>query len=152
MAGRPIIITRWASQAGRSRAPLQPDYVGIDERSLPELLAFAPAFARHVRYIAADDHPDGNWSDFFLADSAIVLASMAMFDAAGHSRRFREASQQVRLQTSDALKVEGLQTLFDVILALLREVDAWYAAAERLPHEADADALRGLLASAVSGE
>jgi hypothetical protein len=149
---RPLIITRWASQAGRSRAALRPDYVGIDERTLPELLAFAPSFARHVRYIAADDEPDGNWSDFFLADSAMVLASMAVFDAAGRSRRFREASQQVRLETSDALKLERLQALFDVILALLREVDAWYAAAEGLPHNADADALRGLLASAISSE
>ncbi|MEA2886219.1 MAG: hypothetical protein QOD11_579 [Bradyrhizobium sp.] len=152
MARRPIIITRWASQADRSRAPLQPDYVGIDERSLPELLAFAPAFARHVRYIAADDRPDGNWSDFFLADGPMVLASMAVFDAAEHSRRFREASQQVRLETSDALKLERLQAVFDVILALLREVDAWYAALEGLSQDADPDALRGQLASAISGE
>ena len=86
MERRPIIITRWASQAGRSRAALQAGYVGIDERTLPELLAFAPSFARHVRYIAADDQPDGNWSDFFLADSAMVLASMAVFDAAERSR------------------------------------------------------------------
>jgi hypothetical protein len=151
---RPIIITRWASQAGRSRAALQPDYVGIDERTLPELLAFAPSFARHVRYIAADDQPDGNWSDFFLADSAMVRASMAVFDVAGRSRRFREASQQVRLETSDALKLERLQALFDVILALPKEVEAWYAAIEGLPQDADADAdaLRGLLASAISGE
>jgi hypothetical protein len=148
----PIIITRWASQAGRSRAALQPDYVGIDERSLPELLAFAPAFARHVRYIAANDRLDGTWSDFFLADGAMVLASMAMFDAAEHSRRFREASQQVRRETSDALKLERLQALFDVILALFREVDAWYAALEGLPQDAGPDALRGLLASAISGE
>jgi hypothetical protein len=149
---RPIIITRWASQAGRSRAALQPDYVGIDERTLPELLAFAPSFARHVRYIAADDRPDGNWSDFFLADSAMVLASMAVFDAAERSRRFREASEQVRLETSDALKLERLQALFDVILALPKEVEAWYAATEGLPQDADADALRGLLESAISGE
>jgi hypothetical protein len=149
---RQIVISRWASQAGRSRAALAPDYVGIDERSFPELLAFAPAFARQVRYIDVDNQPDGNWSDFFLADSAMVLASMAMFDAAGRSRRFREASQQVRLETSDALKLERLQALFDVILALPREVEAWYAAIEGLPHDADADALCGLLASAISSE
>jgi hypothetical protein len=148
----PIIITRWASQTGRARAALEPDYVGIDERTLPELLAFAPSFARHVRYVAADDRSDGNWSDFFLADSAMVLASMAVFDATERSRRFREASRQVALETSDALKFDRLQTLFNVILALPGEVDAWYAAAESLPHDAGADALRGLLASAISRE
>ena len=148
----PIIITRWASQTGRARAALEPDYVGIDERTLPELLAFAPSFARHVRYVAADDRSDGNWSDFFLADSAMVLASMAVFDATERSRRFREASRQVALETSDALKFDRLQTLFNVILELPGEVDAWYAAAESLPHDAGADALRGLLASAISRE
>ena len=60
---RPTIITRWATQAGRRRAALEADYIGIDERSFPELLAFAPSFGRHVRYVGIDDQPDGTWSD-----------------------------------------------------------------------------------------
>ena len=149
---RQIVISRWASQASRVRAALEPGYVGIDERSFPELLAFAPSFARHVRYVAADNRPDGDWSDFFLADSAMVLASMAVFDATDRSRRFHEASRRVQSENSDALKLEHLKTLFDVILALPRQVEAWYAAAETLRGDTAATALRALLASAIGRE
>jgi hypothetical protein len=149
---RRIIISRWATQAGRSRAPLDPGYVGIDERSLQDLLAFAPSFARHVRFIDADDQPDGNWSDFFLADSAMVLASIAVFDPADRARRFHDACLQVQSEPADALKFERLKTLFNIILALPWEVDGWYTAAQRLPDGAGGHALRALLASAIRDE
>jgi hypothetical protein len=151
IGGQPVIITQWASQASRRRAALAPDYVGIDERTLPELLAFAPSFARHVRFIGADDKQDGNWSDFFMADSAMVLASMSVFDGTDRSSRFHEACRQVQLESADALKFERLKTLFDAVLALASEVDAWHAAAVRLTDSAGA-MLHAVLASVISRE
>jgi hypothetical protein len=148
---RPIIITQWATQTGRRRAALAPGYVGIDERSLPELLAFAPSFARHVRYIDTEGRPDGDWSDFFLADSAMLLASMAVFDGARRSHQFHEACRAVQSENVDALKFERLKALFNTILALASKVEAWRTTAMKLS-DGPGDALRNLLMSTISRE
>lgn len=148
---RPIIISQWASQAGRRRAALEPDYVGIDERTLPELLAFAPSFARHVRYFDLEDREDGDWSVFFMADSAMILASIAMFDGAARSRRFRKACQDLHLENADALRFEQLKKLFNTIVSLAAEVEAWHTAAIRLTDSTGAG-LRALLTSVISRE
>jgi len=148
----PIIISRWATQAGRQHPALAPGYVGIDERGFAELMAFAPAFGRHVRYIDPDNRPDGDWSAFFLADSAMVLASIAVFDAAGHSRRFHAALARVHGDHSDADRLTHLQAVFDIVLSLPQDVDAWYGAVTHLPDAPRSRALRSLLASAIRSE
>jgi len=106
MSGSPIVITRWATQAGRRRPAIEPGYVKIDERSFPELLAIAPRFARHVRYFGPDDCPEGDWSDFFRADIAMVLAAMMTFDAPRRAAEFRRLWSSVQDETSDARKFE----------------------------------------------
>ncbi|MGO4711438.1 hypothetical protein [Bradyrhizobium sp. 2TAF24] len=148
----PIIIGRWATHAGRQRPALAPGYVGIDERSFAELVAFAPAFGRHVRYVDPDNRPDGDWSAFFLADSAMVQASIAVFDAAGHSRRFHTALARVHGDHSDADRLTHLQAVFDIVLSLPQDVDAWYGAVTHLRDAPRSRALRSLLASAIRSE
>ncbi|MBR1218538.1 hypothetical protein JQ557_11095 [Bradyrhizobium sp. U87765 SZCCT0131] len=148
----PIIIGRWTTQAGRQRPALAPGYVGLDERSFAELMAFAPAFGRHVRYIGPDNRPDGDWSEFFLADGAMVLASIAVFDAAAHSRRFHAALARIHGDHTDAVRLTHLQDVFDIILSLPKDVDAWYGAIARLPDAPRCRALRSLLASAIRTE
>ncbi len=55
------------SQEGRLPAELEPRFARIEERSAPELLAYARALAARVPYfVAAGDSlaPDGNWAAF----------------------------------------------------------------------------------------
>ncbi len=54
------------SQSARLLRALDPDQVPIDERGTRELLAFAQAFARELRYFPADGAPaEGDWRGLF---------------------------------------------------------------------------------------
>ncbi|MEA2880294.1 MAG: hypothetical protein QOF14_5490 [Hyphomicrobiales bacterium] len=148
----PLVITRWTSQAGRRRVALEPGYVKIDERTFPDLLAFAPRFAKQVRYFDLDDTPDGHWSDFFRADIAMVLAAIVTFDATGRSKEFRRLRLRAQHETSDVRKLDLLEQLFDTILALAREVDGWLATVEYLEPSTVTASVRRLLASRIRHE
>ena len=52
------------SQASRLQAALAPEYVPVDERCYKDLLAFAQAYARELRYYDADNQPMDDWSAF----------------------------------------------------------------------------------------
>jgi hypothetical protein len=154
MAGAPpIVITRWASQAGRRRPALEPGYVRIDERSFQELLAFATEYGKLVRFVDTDGNPDdGDWFDFFMADSATLLARMAAFDTAARAEQFHELRRQLQHESSNPKKLDLLGQLFQATLALPAEVDAWYAAAETLRAGTSGPALHRFLASAIGRE
>src|SRR2546423_1561444 len=148
----PLVVTRWTTQSGRRRAALEPGYVKIDERSFPELLAIAPRFAKYVRYVDLDDAPDGDWSDFFRADIAMVLAAMMTFDAEARAAQFRRLRLGVREEASDARKLDLLKQLFGAIVALPREVDGWLSSVESLEATPAGASLRRLLTSTIRHE
>ena len=56
------------SQAMRHQAALDPDYVSVDERSLQDLLRFARAYAKELKYYDEDDREAGDWSAFLGPD------------------------------------------------------------------------------------
>ena len=56
-----------SSQAGRSQAALAPNYVSVDERSLKDLLNFAKAYAKELRYFEVVNkqvQATGDWGNF----------------------------------------------------------------------------------------
>src|SRR5689334_1412659 len=69
----PVLLRDGSSQAQRLPAALDPaSLIQIDERSLSDLLAFAKAFAAHVRFythVKPDgtpcDEEQGTWTEFF---------------------------------------------------------------------------------------
>ena len=52
------------SQADRALPALDPGYVAVDERGLSELLSFARAYGKELRYFDAQNQPAGDWRDF----------------------------------------------------------------------------------------
>jgi hypothetical protein len=63
----PNIQRDGSSQAGRSQAALDPNYVLVDERSLKDLLNFAKAYAKELRYFEVVNEQvqaTGDWSKF----------------------------------------------------------------------------------------
>lgn len=62
------ILTRdGTSQAERIQAALNPDYVSVDERSVKDLLAFAQAYAKKLRYFDVENDEvviTGDWQGF----------------------------------------------------------------------------------------
>src|ERR1700759_3937005 len=70
----PIPRRDGTSQAGRSRAELDPAFVSLDERTSADVLAFVRAHAQHVIYYDSNNEPVGNWSGFLgdLTDEQIL--------------------------------------------------------------------------------
>ncbi|MEM7584454.1 MAG: baseplate J/gp47 family protein [Acidobacteriota bacterium] len=52
------------SQASRIQQALDPDYVGVDERRLEDLLEFARRFGKQLRFYDLDNRPAGDWGSF----------------------------------------------------------------------------------------
>jgi hypothetical protein len=60
------------SQGSREQAALAPEYVRVDERSYKDLLAFAQAYAKELRYYNAENQPMGDWRAFLPDDPALA--------------------------------------------------------------------------------
>jgi hypothetical protein len=148
----PILVTRWASQSGRRRAGLEPGYAVLNRREPQDLLAFAPAFARHVRYFDVDDRPDGDWSDLFLADSATLLATIAHFNSSDRLAEFTAVLHRLRHEAHHGRKLELFEQLFQLTLHLFREVDRWLSASESMRAGTAGPMLRAHLSGTVGAE
>lgn len=82
------------SQTGRALDALRPDYVSVDERTLADLLAFAAAYGKELKYIGPDGSPQGDWSGFIgpelrAEDVAAFLAAPERFSAQSSPALFR---------------------------------------------------------------
>lgn len=82
------------SQSGRGLDALRPDYVSVDERTLADLLAFAAAYGKELKYIGPDGNPAGDWSGFIgpdlrAEDVAAFLSAPERFSAQTSPALFR---------------------------------------------------------------
>ncbi len=75
------------SQATRQLAALQPTFARVEERSLPDLLAFAQAFARELAYYDGEDaeRPQGDWSQLLAGAADLERAGAFVGDPASVS-------------------------------------------------------------------
>ena len=60
----PLLAHDGTSQAGRKQLALDPDYVSVDERSPQDLLKFAQAYAKSLKYFDENNLEAGDWSTF----------------------------------------------------------------------------------------
>lgn len=62
------------SQAERMSKELEAGFIGLDERSTADLMAFAREFSRFVRFYPPDGGEPSDWSQFFDYDDAAIQA------------------------------------------------------------------------------
>lgn len=123
------------AQTARSPLALQPSYVKVDERTLADWIVFARDYARFLQYYNLADAPDGDWTPFWTANPALVLANLA----AAPVDAFREATRQIFIelqkldnQTNDLLLQQHFNLLFDWITTLALQLDQHI---QRLPDD-----------------
>jgi Baseplate J-like protein len=82
------LLRNGTSQPQRRLRELLPDYIGVDERSMEELLAFAKQFATEIKFydvnLPVTQVPAVNWTDFFnqsLSDAQRTAPHFALFSA-----------------------------------------------------------------------
>jgi hypothetical protein len=73
------------SQAARRLPALDPSYAPLDERSVADLLHFAQAFARELRFFDDQNRPDGDWSGFLAGEVAALARRLDGEEPAGQA-------------------------------------------------------------------
>jgi hypothetical protein len=138
-----IVINRMTSQSDRAvRAPA----ADVDARSLAEVLASAPSVAKLVRFAGLDNCDDGDWRDFFLGDSAVVLASMCATDARALEVSFAKLVERTRDARSFESKLPHFNEALGAFVVIARLLDGWLLGLE---NASSAGAVRAALAAQI---
>ena len=144
-----IVLNGATSQANRWLPALGDGYANVDDRSLSDLLAFSVGFGRLIRFYDLDDRPDGDWSGFFAADPAIVLACIAALRPDRAERAFVELQRQALEARHFAPKFERLTLMFDAVMQLARLANDWLEGLGPQPQSPTARLLRAQLVAAI---
>ena len=118
------------AQSERQPLAQQPDYVQIDEKSFADWIVFARDYARFVKYYNHTNAPDGDWTEFWSANPAIVLANLAaapVDDFRAASRTLFIELQKLEYQdgspASELHLREHFNHLFDLFTTLCWQLD-----------------------------
>ena len=72
------LIRDGSGRKNRRLAALSPDFIGIDERKLPDLLEWAKNFAGELQYYNIENEPDGDWKAFFENDISAIISEISL--------------------------------------------------------------------------
>ena len=118
------------AQSERQPLAQQPDYVKVDEKTFADWIVFVRDYARFVQFYNNTDTPEGDWTDFWTANPAIILANLA----AAPIDDFRTASRQLFIELQKLEYQDGsaasnlhlqqhLNQLFDLFTNLSWQLD-----------------------------
>lgn len=131
-----FVFGRGETQRSRYERALAPASAQVDERGLPEMLAWLAEFARLVSFVDEQGEPVGDWSRFLEQDESFLLAqvctttveSLASSAAASQADAPGEPAQQGDAQVHGVAEPAPLLRIFSIA----QRVDAWYSTAARL--------------------
>ncbi|MFY2563229.1 baseplate J/gp47 family protein [Corallococcus terminator] len=120
-----VAINDAPSQLGRWLRALEAGHAPVDGRTREELLDFAPRFGALIYFYDLKNTRDGDWSEFFLADPVMVLASIDALDASAVEDRFLVTVREVDAARNFERSFSTLSDAFQLILGLARRFDLW---------------------------
>ena len=109
------------AQSERQPLAQQPDYVQIDEKTFADWIVFVRDYARFVKFYNHSNTSDGDWTDFWIANPAIVLANLAatpIDDFRTASRQLFIELQKLEFQDGDPGDDDHLRQHFNQLLNL----------------------------------
>ena len=115
------------SQAERLPAPLDPEYVQVDERGTDDLLCFIQRCAARLQYYDTENRPAGDWQTFVEKDVSTVIALIAKYDARAINSCWDVFKPAVAEAQTFSLAVKSaLSVIFDLIFTCAATFDSWY--------------------------
>ncbi|MEM9835007.1 MAG: hypothetical protein AAF828_00810 [Bacteroidota bacterium] len=123
------------ARTARATKALQSSYVQIDEKTMADWIVFARDYAKYLKYFNLSNLEEGDWTDFWQGNPAVILAVLA----AAPVDEFRKASRQLFIELTQ-LEHQGdtpflrqhFQLLFDLMTNLAWQLDQQI---ESLPDE-----------------
>lgn len=135
------------SRRARLLAALSPEYVGIDERRIGDLLLYARDYAGLLRYWTPGNVEGGDWVQFMEGDASIAVALIGRRDPEELRQQYKVRERAV-LDAAAADLSTALAGLFVPVFELARELDRCLrGAVAGLSLDAD---LRRLVGSALA--
>ncbi|MDD5033798.1 MAG: baseplate J/gp47 family protein [Methylococcaceae bacterium] len=123
----------------RSRAELDPLWVQVEERGLPELLAFAPRYAELLSYCDLNGKTGADWSNFFAFDASFLLAEICTVDIqqeasiVSNFERLFNGNQDIRGNDKKQQEHKALQKIYQ----MAKLIDTWYQRAGKIAERQD---------------
>lgn len=134
-----LVYGRGEAQRTRREPALAPSFASVDERGLPELLAYVAELARLIGFVDERGRPAGDWAPFFEHDPSFLLAKVgattadSLVGAAGGEPA--EQNERGRNAALGEPPPGGESPALTRIFAMARRIDAWYCTAVRLETE-----------------
>ncbi|MBC6996659.1 baseplate J/gp47 family protein [Neolewinella lacunae] len=123
----------------RQSGALEPTYVRADERTLPELLAYAYAYAKHVRFFAEDgldaDPATGqpyDWRAFFEGDESVFLATVLTTDLHEADEELQTAFLNIHQLKDHEQQANNFTQLIEKLLQVTQVLHGWQTKARKL--------------------
>ena len=105
------------TRENRVQQSLLPDHVGLDQRSLIELIAEIRVIAEEIPFTDKGENTIGNWQQFLDGDALFFLVSMTQFS-------IEEIRNQMKNRTE--------QELNELLWTIIQTVDQWYRKSLRM--------------------
>lgn len=152
-----FVFGRGEAQTTRAAPALAPSSATVDERGLPEMLAYLAELARLIGFVDEQGRPAGDWTSFLLRDASFLLAQVCATTADALTAEVAPALQNQLDETARALPADPSGAAVEAsvtdptagpvrgrngmtaqssalarIFALARRIDAWYRAASQI--------------------
>ncbi len=120
--------------ARHKRAPksLDPDFVRLDDRSLPELIAYAAELSKHIHYYNADNKKDGSWEPFFYSDISVNIALIISVDLASIDKEATKIINRFYNTQTIEDKAKEYINLFIICKEIIQNFNDWHSSIVRL--------------------
>ena len=119
------------TRAERSRAALRPDYIQMDERSLPDLLSRAVSYAENIRFVEGPGALIGageavhTWAELLSSDEAMLLARIQTTELAGYDEAMEHHLVAFQRATTVAEKYAALGGIVTALVDLTTLLFDW---------------------------
>lgn len=152
-----FVFGRGEAQTTRAAPALAPSSATVDERGLPEMLAYLAGLARLIGFVDEQGRPAGDWTPFLLRDASFLLAQVCATTADALTEEAAPALQSQLDEAAGTVQADptgaavnasapdpaagqargrkGMTTQSAAlarVFALARRIDAWYRAASQI--------------------
>lgn len=118
--------TQGTSELSRFRDAIDPEFFGIDERSLSDILTFILEYSKSVRYTNQQNKIDGDWLPFFENNLAFAIAAVSCADLDSYDSKFKGTVRIIDDEIVEEDKYQAIKVLLELTFQLFELVDQWH--------------------------